>query len=244
MTFINANNAQVCVGQYDLTSYFTSVNPSLSQAMLDSTVFGDTGNKFTPGVSNGLISATGFYDDFAAGSTADNVLISILNLSPAPIVSAAPQGFAVGNRVYMLQAHVKNYNLSIKAGALIGNMADWQSTDGLDAGVSLHALTAETVSTNTASVDNSAPSTNGGVAFIHATLMTGTPSVVVKIQHSANNSTWGDIVVFSAIGATPSTSERIVVAKGTTILRYLRVISTFTGGTSPSVTYTVGFARR
>jgi hypothetical protein len=109
-------------------------------------------------------------------------------------------------------------------------------------GVSLHDLTAEVATGNGTSVDNGAATTNGGVGVLHVTAIAGAaPSVVVKIQHSTDASTWVDLLSFTA--ATAATKQRIEVAAGTTINRHLREVHTF-GGTTSSFTFNSAFARR
>ena len=81
---------------------------------------------------------------------------------------------------------------------------------------------------------------NGGVAYLNVTGVTGTsPNIVVKVQHSTNNSTWVDLATFTA--ATAIGAQRIPVSG--TVNRYLRTLWTVTG-TTPSLTFTASFARR
>ena len=68
-------------------------------------------------------------------------------------------------------------------------------------------------------------------------------TVTMKIQHSTDNSTFVDLVTFTVVGSTTTTQERIVVAAGTTVNRYLRAQSTV-AGTTGSITPIVAFARR
>jgi hypothetical protein len=242
MAFQSTINAQMCVAEFDLTTYFNNIVPVLSRGMYDSTVFGFTAPQFAPGLRMGTLHADGFYDSTVTIGS-DPVLEAQLALTTPSAVSAAPVGFGIGNRVFHYYTFCKSYQIGIKVNSLLGNMADWEPTDGSDAGFSLHALAAEAVSTNSTSVDNAAASSNGGVGWFHCTAITGAPSVTVKVQHATDNATWVDLVTFSTVSASPS-SQRVVIASGTTIRRYTRVISTFVGGTTPSLTYTAGFARR
>jgi hypothetical protein len=233
--------AGLIVNATDLSAFFTEINPECQVAMLDTTVLPNSAPTFQPGLTSGQLAAVGIFDGAVAGS--DTILAPLVGSATIPLVLGAPKGFAtIGNRVSILQAHQEKYGIAVKMGDLIRNSAQFRSNNGFDFGVLLHALAAELTSTNSASVDNGASSANGGVAQIHATAITSNPSVVVKVQHSTNNSTWVDLVTFTALAAVGQ--ERIAVAPGTTVNQYLRAISTFTGGTSPSLTYAVGFARR
>ena len=112
--------------------------------------------------------------------------------------------------------------------------------DGVDHGRVVHAHTAETATGNSTSVDNGASSTNGGVASLHVTAVTGTtPSLTVKVQHSSDNSTFVDLITFTAANA--AGSQRRTVSG--TVNRYVRETHTLSG-TSPNFTYAAAFARR
>lgn len=93
----------------------------------------------------------------------------------------------------------------------------------------------DTAAVTGASFDSGAGTTNGLQAYLHVTSFTGT-SVTVKIQHSTNNSTWSDLVSFTA--ATGKGTERKTVAG--TVSRYLRVV---TSGTFSDATIAVNAVR-
>jgi hypothetical protein len=106
-------------------------------------------------------------------------------------------------------------------------------------GVSLADLAAITATGNGTSVDNAAGTTNGGIAHLHVTDVSGTtPTLAVVIQHSTNNSTWSTLASFTT--ATAATSERITFTG--TVNRYVRASYT-AGGTTPSFTSQVSLAR-
>jgi hypothetical protein len=96
------------------------------------------------------------------------------------------------------------------------------------------------VDTNGTSVDNGAATANGGAINIHVTAFSGLTSDSIIIEHSTNDSVWNTLATSTLV--TGLTSERIVVAAGTTVNRYLRVRDDVTG--SGSITAQVGFARR
>jgi hypothetical protein len=89
-----------------------------------------------------------------------------------------------------------------------------------------------------------AKTVNGGTGYLQVTAITlgGYTNVIVKLRHSVDNITFVDLVTFTAkiaIGA-----ERIALAAGTAVNRYLSSSIAFTGaGSGPSCTYLVGFSR-
>jgi hypothetical protein len=239
MTFINSVNAGVLVNQYDLAAYFKEVEPTAEQAMLDATVLGQSSPNYLPGLKSGGFSAKGLYESTALLGS-DAALPGLLAAATTPLVAAAPKGFGtIGNRAYMLQAHLAKYSLGIKVGDLVSNMAEFRSTDGFDFGAVIHELKSESSDSSSTAHDNAAATTNGGVGFLHMTA-NGVASVTVKIQHSTNNSVWADLVTFTSSNV--ATSERIVLAAGTTVNRYLR--ATWSSFISPGITFAVLFARR
>ena len=71
--------------------------------------------------------------------------------------------------------------------------------------------------------------------------VSGLTSNVVTIEHSVDGvSSWATLVTFATV--TGVTSERVAVAAGTTVRRFLRVVDTLTG--TPIYTRSVSFARR
>lgn len=110
---------------------------------------------------------------------------------------------------------------------------------GLQWGRQLTAgLRTDTGATNGSSIDTTASAAFGAQAFLHVTAFTGT-DVTIKIQDSADDSTFADVTGLSFTQVTSGpTSERIATASGATIRRYLRVATVTTGGFS-SVTFNV-----
>jgi len=94
-------------------------------------------------------------------------------------------------------------------------------------GVVLAPGTAFTATDNGASVDNAASSASGALAHLHVTVSDG-GTWAYKVQDSANNSDWADLITFSSDG-TVIAGERGDVAG--TVDRYLRFQATRTSGT-------------
>lgn len=94
-------------------------------------------------------------------------------------------------------------------------------------GVVLAAGTQLSATTNGTSVDNGASSSNGGVAYLHIIASSG-GTWSLKVQDSANDITWADLITFSSDGSA------ITAEQGTdtgTIDQYLRFQATRTSGT-------------
>ncbi len=83
-----------------------------------------------------------------------------------------------------------------------------------------------------------ASTVGGGVGYQAISAYAGLTGVVVKIQHSADNATWVDLITFANVTGAP-VAERLTVAG--TVNRYTRHVGTVTG--TGSITPFVGFSR-
>ena len=147
---------------------------------------------------------------------------------------------AIGDPAYLLgalqlmdnagldgQAHVINADFLPQAGiATVAN--PW--------GVVLHPATSLAATTEAASVDNGAGSTNGAHANLHVPVTSG-GEWEFTIEHSPDDSAWATLITFAADGSAIA-SERQSVSGA--VDQYVRAVATRTGGT---VTPVITFAR-
>jgi len=241
MAFIHGKNAVVLHGIYDLSAYLNDGSVAASVETAETTAFGSSAKTYITGLEDGTISASGMFDG-AAGAVDEILTASIGSDTNAP-VSFFPALSTIGNRVALLQAKTTGYSVSSPVGDVVSVSYDAQADGGIEYGVSLHALGADTGSATNTAVDGSASTANGGLAQIHVTANSRTSSSTFKVQHSSDNSTWADLATFTVVATTVKTSERIAVAAGTTVNRYLRSTHTAATGTG-SITYNISFARR
>jgi hypothetical protein len=239
MPFIHGRNAAVLHGAYNLSSFLNDGSVATDSETAETTAFGNSAKTYISGLKDGTVSASGMFDGSA--SAIDEVLQASLGSDTLSPVLFAMAGLTAGNRCRLLQAKTTSYEVSSPVGDVVSVSYDAQSDGGIDAGVIL-ANGAQTTSTNSASIDNAASSTNGGLAQLHVTANSMNNNTVLKVQHSADNSTWVDLVTFTTVATTVTTSERSVVSSATTVNRYLRATSTMSG--TGSITFTVAFARR
>lgn len=91
-------------------------------------------------------------------------------------------------------------------------------------------LRTDTAATNGASIDQGAATAFGAQAYLQVTALTGT-DVTVKIQDSADNSTFADVTGLAFTQTTTArTTQRIQTGRTATIRRYVRAVTTTTGG--------------
>lgn len=245
---LHGANVSLLIDGSDMSAYFHDFAMESNQAMHDATVFGNLSRVKVPGLKDGKASGEGFFDQTATVGSYPVLKGKFTGSTPASaspaIVSMALAGFTLGNRVQTGYFDEAQFNFkSIIDGLEMLTFTGESDQDAIDYGVSLHALSADVATGNGTAVDNAAATTNGGVGTLHVTAIAGAaPSVVITIEHSTDNSTWITLVTFVA-STTANTAQRIEVAAGTTVRRYLRAVRTF-GGTTTSITNQVSFARR
>jgi hypothetical protein len=156
------------------------------------------------------------------------------------VVSAFPNGATVGSECQLILANDANVTVQSQRASVVAATIQMQPDGLLDVGVSLSDLTAISADTNGTTVDGGAATANGGVAHLHVTAFTGLTSDSVIVEHSTNDSVWATLGTFTSV--TGTTSERLVIAAGTTVNRYLRVRDDVTG--TGTCTRAVAFSRR
>jgi hypothetical protein len=242
MAFVHGKNTVVLFGGSNLSAYFNDSSTSESVEVGETTTYGAEGSSksYIAGHNDGTISLSGLFDGSA--NAVDEVMTATLGTDTPVATLVASEGVAIGKRVKIASVEQTSHEITSPVADVVSLSAELQATGGIRSAVSLHALGAESSSTASASVDNSASSGNGGTAQIHAPANTRDGNTTVKVQHSADDSVWADLVTFTVIAGGSTASERATVAAGTTVNRYLRANSTLAGSTG-TITYTVAFAR-
>jgi len=111
--------------------------------------------------------------------------------------------------------------------SLDGDLNGREIASGDHRGVVLaNGVSITSASQNYSAVDNGGATSNGIIANLHITA--SDQATVAKIQHSADNSTWADLVTFTSIAAGRGAERRIVTG---TVNRYLRATWSGTLGT-------------
>jgi len=238
MPFASAQVSRLYVGLLQFSGYTRSYNLSYQSEMLDVTVLTSTAKEFIPGMEMATFNVDMLLDNAATASSQFGILYTAK--STPQVVTLAPSGTARGAETWQVQSNELNFNTSAAVADVVGVTAAFQSDGLVDPGVVLDPETAITIDTNGTSVDNTAATSNGGVAHLHVTAYSGLTSNSIIIEHSTNNSTWTTLATFTLVTGTGS--ERLVIAPGTTVNRYLRIRDDVTG--TGSCTRFVSFARR
>lgn len=204
---------------------------------------GSAGAKFIPGLMSGTLTLRGPYDNDPTTGLYKEIRDAV-GVDNVFMASCFPDGTAVGKPAFFLVGDPTDHAIDAQVADAVGYSFSAQADESVEMGYVLHALGAETVDGNGTAVDRGAspltPTTHGLVAGIHVTAYSGLTSAAIKIQHSTDSSSWADLVSFTSITAVGF--ERVKVADGTTINRYLRVVTDVTG--TGSVTFLVSAAPR
>ena len=245
-TFRHGKATQVFLNQYNLSSYLNSAGTNISVDTGETTTFGSTAKTYIVGLKDATVTAEGLFEAVSTDGV-DVALNASINNSNDDVFTIAPEGITVvGRRAQIAFVEDTNYEVSGTVGDVVAIKAQFQTDGGLDSGVVLAGATAVTTATTTngTAVDNTALTSNGGSANLHVTANSWTGTTTFKLQSSVDNVTFADLTpAFTTVTASTLASERIIIAAGTTVNRYVRAVATTAAGTG-SITYTIAFARR
>ena len=241
-TFRHGKNVNIFIDEYDFSTYFNNVSASTNIDTAETSAFGTTAKSYVVGHRDGTVSLSGMFESTTSTGT-DQFFASALGSATKIKLIVAPEGHSNGAGAIMLQADDTSYEVSSAIADIVQASAEFQSTDAVEHGKILSSGATVSATGNGTGVDNGASTANGGAGFLSVPVNTRNGTIAGKIQHSADNSTFADLVTFTTVTSTQKTSQRVEVASGTTVNRYLRVNYTVAGSTG-SATPVVAFTRR
>lgn len=247
MTFLHGSTMRLLVNELEVSNKISGWSATHSRAMSEVTTAGQTagaaGAAFVPGLKSGTLGIRGPQDNDPTGGLHKEIADAI-GVDNAFLATCLPDGIALGKPAIFVLGDPTEWAIDAAVADALGFTFAAQADEGAAMGYVLHALGAETADGNGTAVDRGAspltPTTGGLEAAIHVTAYSGLTSAAIKIQHSTDNSVWADLVSFASITAIGS--EKVTVALGTTVNRYLRVVTDVTG--TGSVTFLVAVAPR
>lgn len=249
-TFVHGKNSKVYLDEFDMSAYLNSTDVNHTQDTAETTAYGATARAYIPSQASGTLSFGGLYDAVTGAGSSDKEFEAILGSTTHPVLTVAIDGGTIGNRAVIARANETSYTLSSPVADINSVTADFECSadpaNNVDFGVAsgVQLTTGASIAHGSlgalASVDNSASSANGGAAVLHVPTNTVDGDTTIKVQHSANDATWADLISFTAVGASTITSQ--ISAVTGTVNRYLRVTAS-TAGSSGAITFMVSFAR-
>lgn len=242
MSKLAGDHIQIVVDGYDLTGDSNSLTVSDRRDAYDVTAFGDTVHKFIPGKRLVSIEHAGFMNTAAARSH------PVLNgAAVAGVVSvlvghnAAP---ASGDLMYSIGVRQGKYRSAVAAGSYVPFAANFANIGDLGGwGQALAALASFTTTSNGASVDYGAATTQGGAVFLHIVQPAASDTYSIVVEGSATGAFSGEqttLATFS-LNASARGSERLAIQG--TIPRYARWKATRSGSAGDTVQIALNLVR-
>lgn len=226
------------IAGYDASGDISALsNVGGGPATLDVTAINKSAHERLGGIRDGRLEMTTYFNHVQAGTGTHEKLAA---LPRTDIILTYCRGTALGNPAACLVAKQINYDgTRANDGAFTFAVSAQANGYGLGWGQQLTAgLRTDTAATNGTSIDTTASASFGAQAYLQVTAFTGTDATV-KIQDSADNVSFADVtgLTFTQVTAAPA-SQRLATASGATIRRYLRAVTTTTGGFT-SLTFNV-----
>jgi len=234
-TFNHGKNAVVLLDNTNLSTTLTDASVSLTADVAETSTFTASSKTYVAGLKDGTVTLSGYFE--STSPDADAEFLAQLGSSGSAF-SIAPIGYTRGNATEFGNVIETSYDRSADIGSVVAVAVAFQFDGDAYNGKSLLAPTAITSSSNQTGVDYAAAGTNGGAGVLHCTVSSGSPTLDVKIQTSADNVSYSDYITFSQ--ATGTTSELKTSASNPA--RYARAVLTFGG--SGSITAAVSFAQK
>lgn len=242
----HGSKAGLYVNGYSWAPYLKTIHLSRTVDTADASVLRTLAKAYQPGLADGTLSCEGLLDHTSADTPPANDKQAWDNLGAATrcVVCYPTVAEALGTPMYGLSCDETDVALGAPIDGLQTLDAEFQSSVGAERLVVLAAPVSRSSTGNGTGFDLSTlDGTNGalafgGTAYIQALVASGS-SVTVKVQHSSDNSSYPDLVTFTA--RTTIGAERIVTALPTTsVNKWVRAQWTIASG---SMTFLVGFRR-
>lgn len=244
MAFIHGKATGVLINASDFTSYLNDASSSGEIDAAETTVFGTGVKQYMVGLADGKVSLGGLFDGGAGASDAltATMLANAISTGTDVVVTYGMEGIADGKRCHMAQGVLTSYEVTSAVGDVNEAKYEVQTDGGVWSGFVLEGKQSVSTATTTlgTGIDHGTTSPNGVSATLHVTANANAGSTTLKVQHSVDNTTYTDLVTFTAIPAS-TTGFQYATAAGT-VNRYLRGQSVTAG--AGNITYTISAARR
>lgn len=239
MPFLHGRDTAVYFNSTVMSGYLNQTDFSVDAATSDVTTYGKRWKEFIGGLLDSTTGFQGFYD-----ASAGTVVEAALATDSGVVTYCPDGGTAIGSRARLISATTTTYAESSPVGDVVTFAWDVQSESTTGFGQVLHPMGEDTNTTTNSSKDDTAATATGWVAHLHVTVVDG-GSWVVKLEDSADNSSWADVSGGAFTAATGVTAERLRSSTSTAALRrYVRCTATRTGGSAgQGITYHLSYAR-
>ena len=240
VTYNPGKKNRVWMNGLRMSRYIDSLDLQRQADALEVTVLENDDKNFIAGLRYDAVTFTGIFD--GSSDKPSEQVAKVLGSSSLQVWTQTPEGDAVGKLAQMWQANETQVDIQTPANGRIALNGACMPTKAVKAGkVHIQGTVALTSTGAQTSIDNAVATAAGGRAHFHLTnICTGLTGFTAKIQHSSNNSAWGDLLTFSQTSTGGATST----ASGT-IKRYTRgIVTAFTvSGAAKTVNCLASFGR-
>jgi hypothetical protein len=230
-TNIHGSRTSVVVDGFNLSPFLNRASIDKMKTLIDTTVFQpDTTAPTKSRIAaegDGKIGIGGFWDGTVTTGIDARAEAQLDGGQVAMTLGVNGTAIGTGNRAYLAMLRQSTYKTDSSLGTAVFFSLDAQTDGtGIRAGYFLHGLTSEAAAFAGTTVDwgVSSTSSNGFIANLHVTALTGTPNLAAKLQDSTDGSTWVDVTGGAFATANTVAGQQI---RGTASLRrYVRVVTT------------------
>lgn len=234
------------VGGYDISGDITEHSLGTPMATLDTTGIDKSAHERIYGHRDGMLDTTAWFNPENVSSIQEHAVYSTLpTIDVATMAVLAPP--AIGTDVFCLAGKQVNYDPKRASDGTFTFAVSMQANQygGEHAKLLTAGKRTDAVATNGTALDQTTVSTAfGWQAYLQIFAFAGT-DVTVKLQDSADNSTFADLAggAFTAITSTTPGAQRLQSASATaTVRRYVRVSTTTSAGFT-NLVFAVAFVR-
>jgi hypothetical protein len=237
-TFRHGKRTAVLLNGTDMSPFLNEATTTQEIETAETTTFGDSDKTYISGLGDGTVSTSGLFDSTAGAS---NDILSGAIGQEDNTFTVLPAGATTGAPSIIANGQLTSYEISSPVADVVSISAEVQADGGLFSGVALTGLVSVSASGVSSPVDNGSLTSGGGLFNLHVIANDRDGAATIKVQHSADNSTYADLVTFTNVSASATVGESITSTG--TVNRYLRAEHTL-AGSSGSITYHVSAARR
>lgn len=232
MTKVSGLGDDLFAGGWHIGGDIQSLTVNGGPNPLDVTDITQSGHARLGGLRAGSIKVVAYHDNATTGTTSEH--LAFAPLPTADVIGTYLRGQVIGNPAACCNARQVDYNPTRGTDGSLTFTVDMESDAyGVEWGTQLTAgARTDTAATNGTSNDfGGASNSFGAQAYLQATALTGT-DVTVTLQDSADNVSFANIAGggFAQITGGLPAAQRIATASNLQIRRYVRAITTTTGG--------------
>lgn len=253
MAFTHGKYTRVAYEGFDLTKFFNDASSTSTVDTAETSVFLDQQKSYVVGHTDGTVSMSGMFDADPDGNAdkVDDVLSSVLGTENG-LGLVLPQGDlnGVGSRALFFTSKNTSYEISSALTDVVAVSTELQSSGGIHYGVYLRdsvsgagyqSVTGGAAATEGSSVNDGAASASGAVGHLQVTANSLDAALTVKIQESADDAAWSDLITFTSVVAADTTAEQITVTGS--VAQYVRALVDASTSTTGSAEVAVAFKR-